>query len=677
MYKNGYFSDHVIDQVEIIRQEQFMQPNQWIHRINQYVVLCIYETEKKPKMEKQDDFVLLTLPLQQKVDSNTFIIWERTYKESEELFINLRKTSRNRMIKWIANTIVDFLLKKYEEQQDITTWNVKMYPNLQIEDYVERIEKMIRANTFLSDESTWEELSAAIRIQLTEWVLEEMEKTYGLQIMELMSNEELNDVFYQMITKKFSSDNVFLSKYIKVVNDYTAQWINSIIASMKLSDYTKVDIEDLLQISNIQDQKSNTSRKDLLVSLTVNQQLQVMNNAPYQYVREALYKKNFVTLSDTPWPTTPLIKGNLEGSIQFRPFQNTNIPSVWEEAVQQANSVTDLEVDMFDALCSHFLLRARYSEDIIEIKFDDLLSIRGLKPKLGGEGRRGGYEQKQRQQVMKALIKIQSLWMELEKATIYEKGKPVQTQLHGRTFLFVTSDRKEYDISSLNNQKKFTYTVDKVFAKYLYGSGRQIALLPLQTLAYNPYRQTWEKRLARYFSWRWRTQARKGDFFQPNKIRTLIEAIGEKVNERSPSRTRDRLEKAFDQLLEDGVIKGWHYNNWDEMVVHNRGWAQIWLNSTITVLPPEVIKQQYQTIERAKKTAPSLIAAIPMQNKQLKDVSIGEHLRSVRQQLQLSMMQVAEELEISSSYVSNIERGNKVPSTRVHNRIIKWMQRVT
>ncbi|CAM5702905.1 hypothetical protein LSPH24S_01455 [Lysinibacillus sphaericus] len=69
-----------------------------------------------------------------------------------------------------------------------------------------------------------------------------------------------------------------------------------------------------------------------------------------------------------------------------------------EQAQNLAQSLTDLDVDMFDALCSIFLSKARYVEDIIEIHFNDLLRIRGLKPKLGGEGRRGGYEQQQKRQ---------------------------------------------------------------------------------------------------------------------------------------------------------------------------------------------------------------------------------------------------------------------------------------
>lgn len=94
------------------------------------------------------------------------------------------------------------------------------------------------------------------------------------------------------------------------------------------------------------------------------------------------------------------------------------------------------------------------------------------------------------------------------------------------------------------------------------------------------------KNLIRYLSWRWRTQARKGDYLQPHKIRTLLEATGKEMNERTPSRTRDRLEQAFDTLLEDGVIAAWHYEKWDESIASTNGWSRIWENSTVLIEPP-------------------------------------------------------------------------------------------
>jgi len=675
--KNDY-ENVAFNQLEMLRNEinRTKMNRNLFNKIDNYYVLCIYEQQKIAS----NDHATKASTLTKNVITNSFVIWDHTYKESEQLFMNLRISSRNRVITEIAKNIVSFLLQQYEDQLNESLKRKSTHRNaLQVEKYIHRMENMIKANTFLGEDTAWEEFCSWFQVYLTEWVLEELESLIGYDMMNQMSNEDLNEVFYQQMTKNLSSNDMFISKYTNIVNNYMTEWFHNIIESMKLAILTTEEIESMLQITTPKNHDTLPLSKSIALSLGVEQHLHVMNNAPYQYVREALYKNNFQRIENTPWPTTPLYKGNLEGIIQIRPFQPSEhsfaTQLLIEKAQNQAQSLTDLDVDMFDALCSIFLSKARYTEDIIEIHFTDLLMIRGLKPKLGGEGRRGGYEQQQKDKVLQSLTKIQSLWLELNKATVYEKGKAVQTQLQGRTFLFVDHNRNEYDIAQLDKHKTFTFTVDKVFTKYLYGSGRQIALLPIQTLHYNPYSQKWEKRLARYFSWRWRTQARKGDFLQPNKIRTLLEAIGENVNERTPSRTRDRLEKALDQLLEDGVLSAWHYHKWNETIANNKGWVRLWLDSTILVEPPEIIKDQYRSIEKTKSPSRYSINFQDSAQHKAKGVTIGNQLRAIRKQFNLSLLQVSEELEISPSYISNIERGVKTPSVKIQNNISRWMQK--
>lgn len=675
--KNDY-ENVAFNQLEMLRNEinRTKMNRNLFNKIDNYYVLCIYEQQKIAS----NDHATKASTLTKNVITNSFVIWDHTYKESEQLFMNLRISSRNRVITEIAKNIVSFLLQQYEDQLNESQKRKSTHRNaLQVEKYIHRMENMIKANTFLGEDTAWEEFCSWFQVYLTEWVLEELESLIGYDMMNQMSNEDLNEVFYQQMTKNLSSNDMFISKYTNIVNNYMTEWFHNIIESMKLAILTTEEIESMLQITTPKNHDTLPLSKSIALSLGVEQHLHVMNNAPYQYVREALYKNNFQRIENTPWPTTPLYKGNLEGIIQIRPFQLSEhsfaTQLLIEKAQNQAQSLTDLDVDMFDALCSIFLSKARYTEDIIEIHFTDLLMIRGLKPKLGGEGRRGGYEQQQKDKVLQSLTKIQSLWLELNKATVYEKGKAVQTQLQGRTFLFVDHNRNEYDIAQLDKHKTFTFTVDKVFTKYLYGSGRQIALLPIQTLHYNPYSQKWEKRLARYFSWRWRTQARKGDFLQPNKIRTLLEAIGENVNERTPSRTRDRLEKALDQLLEDGVLSAWHYHKWDETIANNKGWVRLWLDSTILVEPPEIIKDQYRSIEKTKSPSHYSINFQDSAQHKAKGITIGNQLRAIRKQFNLSLLQVSEELEISPSYISNIERGVKTPSVKIQNNISRWMQK--
>ncbi|MEG0381514.1 MAG: XRE family transcriptional regulator, partial [Kurthia sp.] len=214
---------------------------------------------------------------------------------------------------------------------------------------------------------------------------------------------------------------------------------------------------------------------------------------------------------------------------------------------------------------------------------------RGLKPKRSGDGRRGGYDAKQKAQVIQSLANIQSIKMNLTKLQSFEKGKPKNIKLEGRTFLFIDEDGQDMIFDLETMPKNIYFTIDTAFASYLSGAGRQVALQHKKALHYHPTQQLYEKRLCRYLSWRWRIQARKGNYLIPNTISTMLDSIGIALNERLPSRTRERLERALDQLQEDGIIQSWQYEKWDEGITEFKGWARIWLESGIIIEPPEAI----------------------------------------------------------------------------------------
>ncbi|HEX5505960.1 MAG TPA: helix-turn-helix transcriptional regulator, partial [Thermomicrobiales bacterium] len=185
-------------------------------------------------------------------------------------------------------------------------------------------------------------------------------------------------------------------------------------------------------------------------------------------------------------------------------------------------------------------------------------------------------------------------------------------------------------------------------------------------LKYDPYRQTWEKRLARYLSWQWRTKARNSDYLRPYRVATLLDAVGKEVYARRPSRTRERLEQALDTLQRDEVIAAWQYDRWDEAATERHGWAERWLEATVLIEPPEVVREQYRGLERPAPARER--AALPE--------GPAERLKQRRQELGLSQLQAAERLGISQTYFSLLERG-KVPLTdaspALRRRLRAWL----
>src|SRR5699024_12625303 len=91
------------------------------------------------------------------------------------------------------------------------------------------------------------------------------------------------------------------------------------------------------------------------------------------------------------------------------------------ESREWINELSEIDCDVFDALCSLFLSLSEHRNDIVEIKLQDLLMLRGLKAKLSGNGRRGGFEKGQIEQILKSLSRVQSLWVHFSRARSEER----------------------------------------------------------------------------------------------------------------------------------------------------------------------------------------------------------------------------------------------------------------
>lgn len=611
-------------------------------------------------------------------NAHTFIVWDQAYKQSEPIFVKLREQARDGLILRIAGQTLSYLMVKYESYRGK---NIKKGGPLDEQTVVEgltnKFAKFLKNETFLMEDNIWEDFCNWFGTHLTDWVLEEMEREIGSEKMDGMNKKEMNGLFYDFISNNLLHNKVFVSNFTRIVNEYTQKWIEEIVKLMRFESFSLEKIEEILGIQV--DDVPLIARKDITWSIIEQGNLLVMSNTPYQRVREAMSNDYFKKHTTDPWPVAELQKSTIEGVVQLKPVGgDCEATEEWlvNKAWKQHGQLSELTVDVYDALCGFFLSKARHHKDFVEIQLDDLLTIRGIKPKLSGNGRRGGFEADQRQQILEALSIVQSLWIDLKKAVIYEKGKAIQMQLRGRAFVF--KDFEEMDIGCLNpvSERKLVFSVDEVFAKYLYGSGRQVAFLPIEALRYNPYRENWEKKLLRYLSWRWRTQARKGDFSQPHKVSTLLEMIGKEMNERTPSRTRDRLEQALDTLLTDGVIASWHYEKWDESIAAAKGWGRIWENTTILIEPPEIIIDHYRPIERNPKNAAKFEKSSSGQKLQdPASIYMGQKVKKTRTALALSLLQAAEEMEISTSYLSSIERELKIPSAKVIKRITAWLEK--
>lgn len=416
--------------------------------------------------------------------------------------------------------------------------------------------------------------------------------------------------------------------------------------------------------------------------------LAVLSPLAYQHLREAIVRgDSFESVEGLPWPVAPLGKGRTRGQAMLRPpaaDEQNLMPSetieAWAtEMWRQRGELSDLDADALDALSAVWLWQANDPKDGAVTGVDDLLEMRGIKKKRGGsDGRRGGYEPEQRADMLRALHHIQNIWIEMAGIEVYEdssgrstRKKPTRKAVQSRAFV-ITDRMGQMKLDGGMEVERFRFVPGEIFARFLLGPWRQVALLSAEALRYDPYRQTWEKRLARYLSWQWRTRAKNGNYLQPYRVRTLLEHAGEKLNARRPSKTKERLEKALDRLEKDGVIAAWQYADfddwWEEVRVKRKGWAPLWLAATIVMEPPEAIKDGYR---KGIVEVPGALVTAPERSGS--SSAIGGAIRRRRKELGLSQLQAAEQVGTTQGNLSRWESGRTSPSPELQKRIEDWL----
>ncbi len=434
--------------------------------------------------------------------------------------------------------------------------------------------------------------------------------------------------------------------------------------------------------------------------------LTVLSHAIYQALREALAQNNFQRTEDSPWPTAILKKGGATGHAQLIPPIVENAPlmpteqvAAWAQLMwEQQKDLTDLDADALDLLSHIWLQQAKSAKDYAIANVDQFLSMRGLEQKQKEKGRRGGYEPEQRARMLQVLSHIQNVWLNLGEIEIYEqdprrKGRSKATKQTFQSRAFIITDRMgQMRLDGYLDVERFIFQPGHLFAQFLFGPGRQTALLSARAVQYDPYRQRVEKRLARYLSWQWRIQARQGEYTRPYRVSTLLEAVGEQLNERRPSATRDRLEKALDTLQQDGVISSWQYDRWDETIAQQRGWGQVWTQATLLLDPPQVIRETYKSLQSHKtrdkdKDGEEIIEVKePKQIQQARpvvteaasntqqDETLARRIKQHRKKMGLSQTEAADQLGIVQSYLSKIEKNHLRPALDLHQRILEWLE---
>ncbi|MBX7174722.1 MAG: helix-turn-helix transcriptional regulator [Pyrinomonadaceae bacterium] len=456
--------------------------------------------------------------------------------------------------------------------------------------------------------------------------------------------------------------------------------IGELLASQLDTLVEILEIENSLSASeNLPDTNQENQRTSRIATeaLLKKDFLPVSSSASYQAMREVVALKKFSKDVESPFPTAFVEKSSIKGKIQLTPLQTEAVygeklkeleMSMWQKREQ----LSDLHVDVIDAMCATWIVQASSDESRAVITADDVLKLRGLKPHLSGTGRRGGYTMEQREEIVNAVQDLENIWFEITEKV--KRGKKSKSDFIQSRAVVVTDRGGQMRLDGSLDVMWFVFRPGSIFARYLLTEGRQSALLAAQALRYNVRTEAVEKRLVRYLSWQWRIRSKSVTYLQPYEAQTLIKEAGIKVPNRNANRACERLEKALDKLQTDSLIRGWQYVDWNWENAKKHGWIKNWLTTKIAIEPPDLIRDSYESIgQTIEKPLLSLMEKTPPPRN---ETEIALQTKARRKALNLSQMQLAENLRLSQPTLSRIESARKV-SKEETQKILEWLAATT
>lgn len=528
-----------------------------------------------------------------------------------------------------------------------------------------------------------------ISIHITTWTSLRVETDLAItgQKLENLTDEEYNQHFLAVWEEDDFLADALDQCFWHIVQREATRIVESIA-----KDQAKQDIDRLFDRAAQEARERTARRLSALPALTqdtirqfVGDRFISVDNSPlYHFLRMALSNgsKSFLTPPNGLWPTADLCspRQSVKAFAQLKPHPTDVEPFLtgaqlaeWQARIAEyVMMLDDRTADVFDAISALWLSQATHPDMMANLHADNFLRLRGLQPHRNGQGRRGGYNDEDRRDIATRIETLKHTHVTVQEMDVTKEKQGKRGLIRERTkwqgespAIMVSFTYGQSKLGGGTDPYAWRIRPGDVFSQFLMGPGRQTALLSLKALEYDPYRQRWEKRIARYLAWLWRIR-RDGSYLDPIAVGTLLTAIREEVYQPKPLVTKNRLEKALDTLHTDGVTAGWQYGlDADEAIIGHRRWVDRWLEWKLTIEPPTSIQQHYINIP-SHKTAAQPARALPRQ------ADIGAEIKTMRTSLGLTQLQAAEEIGIDNALLSRIEGGKSIgPKTR--RKIEAWL----
>ncbi len=260
------------------------------------------------------------------------------------------------------------------------------------------------------------------------------------------------------------------------------------------------------------------------------------------------------------------------------------------QAWQAVRRLDDLDGDVLLVALAQWLDPCRREADgTTWLTVDTVLDGRGLTPKMhriGPVRERAGHRNEDRARIAESMGRLDEVWIQLAGMTLLTSRpvrKPTRAGYGCESKLLAITDR----IARGGAPVAWRYRPGDWLTPFLERPNRQTVVFPQQALRYDPYRQTWEKRFARYLTFHLRMDAKNA---RPlvRQVGLLLDELHLPYDRRHPERTRARFEGALGRLVTDGVIGGWGYTDAAKerlAALPSRGWLVEWQAATIALTP--------------------------------------------------------------------------------------------
>ncbi len=325
--------------------------------------------------------------------------------------------------------------------------------------------------------------------------------------------------------------------------------------------------------------------------------------------------------------------------LQIRPTDHDLSDRVVDERVirslwRQVRALSDLDGDVFLATLAQAMAAPADEKGAVWITGGQILDYRGIQPIMkrdspGGPLRRAGHRHEDLARIAECVQRMTNTWITVRQAleerivsgkrtrkkrrllTLESRLIQVSEVIRQRDLLDILDDstsspsmsalsqtgaeRSESRAESTRGettplrqpvrpvgaaQESITiawrYQMGSWLTPFLEAPNQHIAWLVQQALRYDPYRELFEKRLARYLIFNLRIPAVNGNAVMTTTVGALIEELSLPISEDHPDRSKQRFEQALETLRQDRQIDAWRYLP-DNPPLPARRWASTWL----------------------------------------------------------------------------------------------------